>query len=148
MLKKKVKWEKLYGFISQCLTYFEVYFGEVKKYSFHVFRVHNVCNVCNCERTRSSFCVYISESSKTYKILKNGRRHFWYKPISIFSCPESMSKVDLARPRRSLMTYIWQYYRYGRKILTQFWFKFQNSSIIMRFSASLKFRQFSAVVVS
>ena len=54
----------------------------------------------------SSFCMYICDSSAMHKILKNGRRDLESKPIFLFLCPESISKVDQAGPWRSLTAHI------------------------------------------
>ena len=45
-----------------------------------------------------------------HKILKNDRRHFGEKPVFLFLCPESISKVDLADIFLFDGLYIGQYY--------------------------------------
>ena len=124
------------------------------------YRVTVLIYIFKRECTRSSLCVYVSESSTWHTILENTDWDFRWKPIFIFLCPESICKVNPPRPdydvlwrlisRTLLCIRTWNFVTTLLEVLKLSCYNLGRMYFItnletMRFSASLKFRLFSAV---
>ena len=103
---------------------------------------------------RISLCMHIWESLAMHKILKNCQR-LQIKPIFLFLCPESISKMTRPDQTMTLLdgSFLREYQRCGSEIwhkvdssletmLVKFGINIFDSSETMSFLASQKFRQF------